>query len=59
MAAARLVAMGRPEDVIRVTESHTGRWLAPMLARSAPVREAPAASDSKTSRTASRKLKAG
>ena len=55
----RLVAMGRPEDVIRVTESHTGRWLAPMLARSAPVREAPAASDSKSSRTGSRKLKAG
>jgi hypothetical protein len=25
--------MGRPEDVARVEESHTGRWLAPLLDR--------------------------
>ncbi len=28
-----LVAMGRPEDVATVAESHTGRWLAPLLYR--------------------------
>jgi len=28
-----LVAMGRPEDVAKVEESHTGRWLAPLLKR--------------------------
>jgi excinuclease ABC subunit A len=28
----QIVAMGRPEDVARVTESHTGQWLAPYLA---------------------------
>jgi len=28
-----VVAMGRPEDVARVVESHTGRWLAPLLER--------------------------
>ena len=27
----RVVAMGRPEEIIRVRESHTGRWLAPLL----------------------------
>jgi excinuclease ABC subunit A len=27
----RLVAMGRPEEVAKVAESHTGQWLAPML----------------------------
>jgi excinuclease ABC subunit A len=27
----RVVAMGRPEDVVRVPESLTGQWLAPML----------------------------
>jgi len=32
----RVVAMGRPEEIIGVAESHTGRWLAPVLAR-APV----------------------
>ncbi len=30
----RLVAMGRPEEIVAVRESHTGQWLAPMLARS-------------------------
>ncbi|MBA3342308.1 MAG: excinuclease ABC subunit UvrA [Gemmatimonadaceae bacterium] len=29
----RLVAMGRPEDVAAVKESHTGQWLAPLLKR--------------------------
>jgi excinuclease ABC subunit A len=27
----RVVAMGRPEEIIRVRESHTGQWLAPLL----------------------------
>ena len=27
----RVVAMGRPEEIVRVPESHTGRWLAPLL----------------------------
>ena len=27
----RVVAMGRPEEIIRVRESHTARWLAPLL----------------------------
>jgi excinuclease ABC subunit A len=27
----RVVAMGRPEEIVRVSESHTGRWLAPLL----------------------------
>ena len=27
----RVVASGRPEEIIRVRESHTGRWLAPLL----------------------------
>jgi excinuclease ABC subunit A len=27
----RVVAMGRPEEIVRVRESHTGRWLAPLL----------------------------
>jgi excinuclease ABC subunit A len=30
-----LVAMGRPEDVAQVEESHTGRWLGPLLKRPA------------------------
>ena len=30
-AGGEVVAMGRPEDVARVEESHTGRWLAPLL----------------------------
>jgi excinuclease ABC subunit A len=33
----RIVAAGTPEDVARVTESHTGRFLAPILARDATV----------------------
>ena len=27
----RVVAMGRPEEIVRVPESHTGRWLLPLL----------------------------
>ncbi len=30
----KLVAMGRPEEIVAVAESHTGQWLAPVLARS-------------------------
>ena len=33
IAGGQVVAMGRPEDVARVEESHTGRWLAPLLER--------------------------
>jgi excinuclease ABC subunit A len=33
IGGGRVVAMGRPEDVARVEESHTGRWLAPLLER--------------------------
>jgi excinuclease ABC subunit A len=39
IGGGRLVAMGRPEDVAKVAESHTGRWLAPLLKRRAPVME--------------------
>jgi len=39
IGGGRLVAMGRPEDVAKVSESHTGRWLAPLLKRRAPVME--------------------
>ncbi len=31
----RVVAMGRPEDIVQVAESHTGRHLAPLLNRAA------------------------
>jgi excinuclease ABC subunit A len=33
LGGGRLVAMGRPEEIVGVEESHTGRWLAPVLAR--------------------------
>jgi excinuclease ABC subunit A len=33
VAGGRVVAMGRPEDVAKVGESYTGRWLAPLLER--------------------------
>ena len=35
-----LVAMGRPEEVAKVEESHTGRWLAPLLTKRTERREA-------------------
>ncbi|MBL0939603.1 MAG: excinuclease ABC subunit UvrA [Gemmatimonadaceae bacterium] len=34
----RVVAMGRPEEVAAVPESHTGRWLAPLLETTAKAR---------------------
>ena len=34
----RIVAEGTPEQVAAVEASHTGRWLKPLLARSAPVK---------------------
>jgi excinuclease ABC subunit A len=33
----RIVATGTPEDVAKVAESHTGRYLAPLLKRRARV----------------------
>ena len=30
-AGGEVVAMGRPEDVVKVEDSHTGHWLAPLL----------------------------
>jgi len=33
IGGGKVIAMGRPEDVVRVRESHTGRWLAPLLER--------------------------
>ena len=33
VGGGRLVTMGRPEDVVLVEESHTGRWLRPLLKR--------------------------
>ena len=30
-AGGRVVAMGRPEEIVRVAGSHTGQWLAPLL----------------------------
>jgi excinuclease ABC subunit A len=33
IGGGKVVAMGRPEDVARVEESHTGRWLGPLLQR--------------------------
>ena len=30
-AGGRLVAMGRPEEIVKVSESYTGQWLAPIL----------------------------
>jgi excinuclease ABC subunit A len=33
IGGGQVVVMGRPEDVARVAESHTGRWLAPLLER--------------------------
>jgi excinuclease ABC subunit A len=33
VAGGEVVAMGRPEEVAKVEESHTGQWLAPLLRR--------------------------
>ncbi|MEJ7759832.1 MAG: excinuclease ABC subunit UvrA [Gemmatimonadaceae bacterium] len=35
VGGGKLVAMGRPEAVAAVPESHTGRWLAPLLKKTA------------------------
>jgi excinuclease ABC subunit A len=32
----RVIAVGTPEDIVRVPESHTGRFLAPVLEKAAP-----------------------
>jgi excinuclease ABC subunit A len=37
-AGGEIVAMGRPEDVVKAEDSHTGRWLGPLLERRAPER---------------------
>lgn len=34
----RVVAMGRPEDIVKVSASHTGQWLAPLLESRTPTR---------------------
>ena len=34
----RVVAMGRPEDIVKVSASHTGQWLAPLLEPRTPTR---------------------
>ena len=39
IGGGRLVAMGRPEEVVLVEESHTGRWLRPLLERRADPEE--------------------
>ncbi|MFL5482961.1 MAG: excinuclease ABC subunit UvrA [Gemmatimonadaceae bacterium] len=31
VGGGEVVAMGRPEDIVKVEESHTGRWLGPLL----------------------------
>jgi excinuclease ABC subunit A len=36
IGGGKVIAMGRPEDIALVKESHTGRWLAPLLERRAP-----------------------
>jgi len=35
----RLVAMGRPEEIVEVSESYTGQWLRPVLERGVPAAE--------------------
>jgi excinuclease ABC subunit A len=57
-AGGKLVAMGRPEDIVKVAESYTGRWLAPLLAGGKPVREGMAASQ-RAGRATAKKLRAG
>jgi excinuclease ABC subunit A len=42
----RLVAMGRPEEVVKVAASHTGRWLAPLLEGAAAKRRSEVAAES-------------
>jgi excinuclease ABC subunit A len=42
IGGGHVVAMGRPEDVAKVEESHTGQWLGRLLERRASTRELPA-----------------
>jgi excinuclease ABC subunit A len=51
----RLVAMGRPEDIVQIPESHTGHWLAPLLGDGVPADDSSAA----VQRPAARKVRAG
>jgi excinuclease ABC subunit A len=41
IAGGLVVAMGRPEEVAKVEESHTGQWLAPLLKRRDPREDRP------------------
>ncbi|MGI9090365.1 MAG: excinuclease ABC subunit UvrA [Gemmatimonadaceae bacterium] len=59
IGGGRLVAMGRPEEIVTVAESHTGRWLAPLLISGSPARVAPASSAVGAEPAASQKRRAG
>ena len=50
-AGGRLVAMGRPEEVAAIAESHTGRWLAPLLGAGAMAEKRTKTSDPRRART--------
>jgi excinuclease ABC subunit A len=41
-AGGEIVAMGRPEEVVRIPASHTGRFLAPLLGDGVPAPESDA-----------------
>jgi excinuclease ABC subunit A len=41
VGGGQVVAMGRPEDVVKIEESYTGQWLAPLLKRPAKVSATP------------------
>src|SRR5881392_3321820 len=41
IGGGHVVAMGRPEDVVKVEDSHTGQWLAPLLKRRTERSESP------------------
>ncbi|MGI8510382.1 MAG: excinuclease ABC subunit UvrA [Gemmatimonadaceae bacterium] len=59
IGGGRLVAMGRPEEVVTIAESHTGKWLAPLLLSDSPARVAPASSARDGEPNVSRKRRAG
>jgi excinuclease ABC subunit A len=50
-AGGRLVAMGRPEEIVTVAASHTGRWLAPLLGAGGIAEKKTQSSDSRRTRT--------
>ncbi len=54
-----LVAMGRPEEIVTVPTSHTGKWLAPLLASDAPARVGRSSSQGDAEPVASRTRRAG